>query len=302
MKTTNNKKVSNVSPMKLQARRVITLQNFAMASVPCIIIGVLSFFKIATIPIYGVILGIFSQPVLMFILTRFRINHSEDGELVKKWQKELKEKASRRKSKNQKLKTELQEKFYPIKSIIPKSDKACSFKLFFGNELFKKAMPIITINGIKVTLEYVDAHEGVCYADKAITADIKKLTFVSGEFNYVIDNPYYLLEQVNLEDIRWQNEGCPEEKLIYIKSYVFPFCNYFSIYVFDLFVGGKIFGTYSGKYIRDKKAVVLNIADISKDKCKGKDCYLRPAFDIRRKIALPEPIKITVNKCPVVQL
>ncbi|MFZ3015429.1 MAG: hypothetical protein WA101_00280 [Minisyncoccia bacterium] len=247
---------------------------------------------------YWLVIPLIGQPVFAALLAIYRIHQGDDMKLLKKLQEKYEKRIASRKSEIHALKAQVQTEHYSIKSIIPEENKICVFRIAFVNKIIHRAMPAISLNGIRVSVKVVNDFEALCYGEKAIMADEKKLVFKSGDFEHVINNPYYISEHISGVGIKWQYEGHPHEKNIYINESYLPYISVRPYYAFNLFVNGKMLGEYCGNYIPEMKSIVVNIRNIDKFQCRGKDCFLKPVFDVRRKITLPEPIVLLVNSKP----
>lgn len=284
------------------ARRTIVLQNLAIVVAPfCLVSFIMSRLGFKASSLFLAIFLV-AQPVLVVILTAYRLRMNHDGELLKKWYQKKERKISKMKLKIQSLKVGVINEYYSISNIVSEENEMCIFRILFQNEILDKAMPVIYLNDTKVPLRKISTFEVVCYAEKVINPDVEKLIFKSGESEYCVDNPYFMFDDIPKNEIIWQCEGHIHEKNIYINGKYFPYKNVQSLYLFSLHVDGKNLGEYSGKYVPKLNSIVIGIGSIKKSQCQHDNILIKPSFAIGKKIILPSPTVISVNNTPIKQI
>lgn len=283
------------TPLRIAARRSILIQNLLM-TLPLIWLPKLLTYSGIDIPQWSfLIFLVVILPIMLVLLTFYRLRKRHDGIVLQKWRTKITERISARKSKIRDLEAEIKQDHYPILSIIPEPEKMCAFKISFDGTVRKTVMPLIVLDGTKLAVEKIGDSMVICYAGKAIDADKENLTFRSGKFECTIGNPYHISGKIPTEEIVWQCEGHAPERNIFINGNYFPHKNPSVMYSFHLMINGAVFGTYSGSYVPETNAIIVNISGVSKQQCANKECFLKPVFDIRKKIFLPEPIVVSVN-------
>ena len=288
-----------ITPSRILARRILILQTLTLSMlIPAIIVllkylGIKMPFQLVTF------FACIVQPGFVLLMTKYRMKKGDDGKILKKWQARKEAKLSEIKSDLNGLKTIAQKEYYAIQWITPERKQMCVFRISFSGKVMIKAMPIVYLNGTILPIKKINNHEILCYAEKAITADTEILIFQSGKSEMSFTNPYYMPCDIPLLEIAWQCEGHTAEKNICINANYFPNKNEFATYAFNFLIGGRLMGTYSGYYVPESKSIVIGIASIKKSECLNKECVLKPAFDIRRKIVLPKPMVIVRDGTPV---
>ena len=293
-----------ITPSRIAARRFITIKTAMIVLFPTALIGFIDFFwkikPIAIIPAWVIILIVFAQPVLIVFIVKYRLKRNHDGKLLEKLRNKSEKKLNKLKSEKKGAITELQfEGYYSIEKILPFPDHAFCFEIIFYQKVIEQAMPVISLNGVNLSLEIIknEDRKVLCYAVKGMVGNLEKLVFISGKaLEYPIKNPYYIKGNIYLNSVRWQCEGHSSEKNIFLDGNCFPNASPLTTYPFVLFVDGKRFGEYNGKYLPSKRYITLNVGNtVNKRICTNKLCLLKPAFG-HTNIVLPHPEVFSRNK------
>ncbi len=291
--------MKKITKSQKAARIIITTQNllFIICLVALLILAQYTGtrYKLFQIPGWFYLIFVFViQPILLIILTFTRIKMGDDKTILQKMQIKRSEKIAQRKSKIKTLAIQIQEESCLIQNISSVIDQACSFKIDFIYEIIDKAMPVIYLNGIKLTIKKLSEFAILCYAEKALNSTMEKLHFKSGKSEFIIDNPYFMGDSISSGSIIWQCEGNTKERNIFINGDYFPHKSILAIYTFVFSVEGEVIGSYSGKYIPERKSIVINIGNIKKCDILNKKCIIRPVFGTT-KIQMPKPVVVSRN-------
>jgi len=278
------------------ARGTIVAQSFGVCAIPVTVVLLLDWL-VFKIPVLVPIFFLITQPVLSTLLAMYRLRQGHDRKLLQKWQKKYQERISNRKTEIQNRKEQVRTEHYAFGSVISVTNVPCVFQIRFVNKIIKRAMPVVSVNNKVVALRMIDDFNAFCYAEKAITADDEVLIFRSGSFEYKFNNPYFIWKDISEDGIMWQCEGHTKEKNIYIDESYLPHRNN-SCYAFNFFINGKRIAECHGWHVASLRAIVVNIGNFNKRRCIGKDCFLKPVFDVSKKIVLPKPVVLLVNGTP----
>ncbi len=170
------------------------------------------------------------------------------------------------------------------------------FQLTLAVPATSKEVPSVTVNHQLVTTSHTPTGELLCYGKQAIKIDAEKLEIVchSEKNNVTVPNPYHM--HITTENIRWQCEGHTREKRIYIDGSCLLSAKDPDVhYEFQLLVNGTTNGIFGGTYDAEKDKLIISIGTVDKQDVVKKECFIRPSFDKKYSIKLPEPEVLSVN-------
>ena len=292
-----------ITKNRITARRVVLWQSIIWVVTPFASLGLIRFlgnyfhfFNFIPSP-WLAFSYVVAQPVAAGIVTFLRIRDGADTKLLNKWDAERKARLDSNNSELRGIVEEFQGFYYQIILVEPVRGKHCVFRVLFRNPVrnpeIKEARPILMVGGVAVSFTITGEREVTCSLERCLKVTAKEFLLECGGNSFVVANPYYMNSVPH--SVSWQNEGHSHEKRVFIDANCFPYRTSSAYYGFDLLVQGQYRGTFYGSYILSKNAVVINIADVKKSDCDGRECVLRSAFDKSCRIVLPPPKIFAIN-------